>query len=397
MSLSYFGSRISDHMLTTPEGYLVCVGAAIARSGTQNYLPDETPDPGRFTQPVPVLRPPQEVFDQASIASYEGKPIVDEHPSVDIDVGNHSLYSRGFIKNVRRGENEFADCLLADLVVTDPGLISKIKNGKREISAGYEAQWLPTADGYEQTRIRCNHIAVVSAGRAGRKVSIRDKKPEKLKGATSKMDIKEKIKARILSVFSKDAEPEELAEAAKLLMTEEEPGEKEEVTLADLTAKVNCLAEQVEAIIAAEKRESAHEGDEINALDALEQELEKAGADPDEKETVVFFEEEELEADEETELTEKAARDAAIARIKIVKPILSAIQDPGERKRACDAAVLSIRKTVKDSGYSDLARLQKAAKNQKAADSQKPRPEYDTERGKRIADARHPLAKKGDQ
>ena len=34
---AYFGSRISDHMIRTPEGYLVCKDVPIARTGIQNY------------------------------------------------------------------------------------------------------------------------------------------------------------------------------------------------------------------------------------------------------------------------------------------------------------------------------------------------------------------------
>ena len=37
MSKAYFGSRISDHILKTPEGFLICKDVPIARTGTQQY------------------------------------------------------------------------------------------------------------------------------------------------------------------------------------------------------------------------------------------------------------------------------------------------------------------------------------------------------------------------
>lgn len=45
LSVVYYGSRISDHITETPEGYLVCHDVPIARTGTQKYLGRETPDP----------------------------------------------------------------------------------------------------------------------------------------------------------------------------------------------------------------------------------------------------------------------------------------------------------------------------------------------------------------
>ena len=77
MAKAYFGSRISANMITTPEGYLVCKNVPIARTGHQEYLGSE------FGGPQPearydITRSEQEVFDRAAIASFEGKPVVDE-------------------------------------------------------------------------------------------------------------------------------------------------------------------------------------------------------------------------------------------------------------------------------------------------------------------------------
>lgn len=36
----YYGSRISDHLVRTPEGYLICKDVPIARTGIQQYRGD---------------------------------------------------------------------------------------------------------------------------------------------------------------------------------------------------------------------------------------------------------------------------------------------------------------------------------------------------------------------
>ena len=92
-------------------------------------------------------------------------------------------------------------------------LITKIKNGKREISCGYDCLWVPTADdAYEQREIRGNHIAVVDKGRAGHKVAIRDDA-----GRSKKMSKSKNIFARMLAAFAKDADttPDDLLEASQ--------------------------------------------------------------------------------------------------------------------------------------------------------------------------------------
>lgn len=387
MALSYFGARISEHMLKTPEGYLVCMSVPLARTGTQDYMPEETPDPGRFDRPVPVLRPEAEVFDPASLASYEGKPVTDGHPSVDVDVGNHGLYARGFVKNVARGSGDYADCLLGDLVVTDPGLISQIEAGKRDVSSGYEALWLPTAAGFEQQHIRCNHVAIVQAGRAGPKVSIRDGKP---KGESQSMNISPKeLLLKMFKHFANDASPEEIAEAAKLLADDPGAGGKkgaeDEFSLAELAQRIEAIEAKLETLVYAEKKKEEREADPIASLDelALELEGEEEKEDEDRREPEVVVK---VETEEEA----KSAKDAAISQIKLMKPIIGGIKDPAERKRACDSLVAALRKTT-DEGYKKLLAAKAATKKYKAADSEKSRPELDADRGRRISEKYHPL------
>ena len=127
---------------------------------------------------IPVYRPAVEVFDIRSLASFEGKPVTNEHPEEDVTPDNYQKYSCGHVQNVHAGAGEDSNKVLADLYITDPILIKLIENGKREVSCGYYAEEKKDSSGKIcQTRIRGNHVAVVENGRAGKTVCIRDKKP----------------------------------------------------------------------------------------------------------------------------------------------------------------------------------------------------------------------------
>ena len=175
----YYGSRISENITKTPEGFLICMNVPINRTGHQTYLGKELMlDEDTSNNPnkeVDIVRDEDDVFDRATLASFEGKPIVNEHPDEDVDVNNYNMYANGHCQNVRR-DGEYT---IADLYITEPNLIRDIENGKREISCGYTCDFVPNGDGtYKQVNIRGNHIAVVNSGRAGEKVRINDAKED---------------------------------------------------------------------------------------------------------------------------------------------------------------------------------------------------------------------------
>lgn len=167
--LTYFGSRISDRLKYTPEGYLVCLDVPIARTGWQDYEADEigAASSGR----VRVWRDPKEVFSPETIASFEGKPVTDAHPPVFLNPQNFAGYIRGHAQNVRASsllDENGERLLLADLLIYDAVLIDRVRNGYREVSAGYSCDYEPLhGEDYAQRNIRGNHIAVVNSGRAG--------------------------------------------------------------------------------------------------------------------------------------------------------------------------------------------------------------------------------------
>ena len=176
--MHYYGTRLSENISRRePEGYLLCLNVPVARTGVQEYLPSELGLPSG-PGPVAVYRPPEEVFSPAAVASFEGMPVTDGHPPEGVDVSNIRALQKGHAHNVRRGSGEEGDLLLADLIITDPALITAIlEEGKREISCGYTYELREENGRYIQRMIRGNHVAVVDAGRAGARVSIRDGQP----------------------------------------------------------------------------------------------------------------------------------------------------------------------------------------------------------------------------
>jgi len=172
MARFYYGSRISDNMVRTPEGFLICSNVPIARTGTYQYLTSEVGLEGN--EIIDVYREPSEVFSPQTIASFEGKTFTLSHPHEDVTVNNWPMYAKGEITKVRRGTGAESQFLMADIIVKDPIAIAEIESGKREVSAGYDCDYVIRDNKIYQTNIRGNHVALVDRGRAGKDVAIRD-------------------------------------------------------------------------------------------------------------------------------------------------------------------------------------------------------------------------------
>jgi alkylhydroperoxidase/carboxymuconolactone decarboxylase family protein YurZ len=155
----------------TPEGFLLCKDVPIARTGEQLYHASELPMLSMRDGMISVMREPAEVFDAASIASFSGKPIVNDHPDGFVDPDNVAAHQLGTVTNVRRGDG----VLLADLLFTTRRGIELVRNGKRGVSVGYDARYEQTGpDTARQRRIRANHVALVDEARCGPVCSIGD-------------------------------------------------------------------------------------------------------------------------------------------------------------------------------------------------------------------------------
>lgn len=172
----YATEQLGPKQSVTPEGFLVCHDVPIARTGSQLYLADEVPLEANRAGQVEVARTPEEVFRPETLASFEGKPVTLDHPDDWVTPENWKQLAVGLTQNVRRGEGLEQDLVIADLLITDAEAIEKVRKGLRQVSCGYDADYVQSAPGQGQQRnIIGNHVALVDRGRAGPRCAIRDK------------------------------------------------------------------------------------------------------------------------------------------------------------------------------------------------------------------------------
>ena len=362
MAITYYGSQISPNQLETSEGYLICRSVPIARTGTQDYAAREISryvgelegDPDRL---IPVQRRPEDVFAPEAIASFEGKPVTDDHPPEYVLAENFGSYARGHLQNVRRA----GDNLVGDIYITDAKLVNDVKQRiKREISCGYYCDLVPDgAGGYYQTNIRGNHVAVVLRGRAGHDVAIHDAATA-AEGGTRRMSKVSRAVLAALGTAAQDASPEELeamttvavkaldaapaekaqdAEPANETEDEAAPSPEAEPAKAtdevvykeqkgvDLGTKIDRVLELLEGLVKGrgEKRMS----DESD-LDELIEKLTGKEEDPDEAKLIGA-------EDAKCAGMTGATRDAAVAILRKVRPVVAGIEDKAEKARVTDA------------------------------------------------------------
>lgn len=378
--IAFYGSQISDHMVKTPEGYLICKDVPINRTGEQLYTAGELQldgvDPAKV---VKVYREEPDVFEPAALASFEGKDVTQTHPPENLTPETQGAYSKGHVENVRRVN----DTTVADLMIKDPGLISDVENGvMREVSCGYTCVYVPYKDGYKQTHIVGNHVAVVPKGRAGHNVAIKDAAPVAEKGRKNM----NKFGHAILAAFgmaAKDATPEELDKLVSTAATaldaapaenapEAEPAKAEEETAdvdvirepkgTDIGSKIDELIAMVRELGKKNDREEkklSDEGDLDEMIAKLAGRHERHHGDPEEAVTIPA---------EEMEDAKCGSMDSAtIDLLKRVRPAVAGIQDPAQRARVVDALLSTVNHT--DSMGVIMAAAQDSAR--KAADASK--------------------------
>ena len=395
--ITYYGYTISPNQLETDEGFLICRNVPIARIGEQDYLGTEL---GLDTDKVvKVYRPEEEVFSEATIASFEGKPVTDDHPSDLLDAETATMHSKGHIQNVRRGAGEWKDYLVADLHIQDAELIREIRNGKREVSCGYAVEYVPNGDGtFSQKNIRGNHVAVVDQGRAGHAAAIMDS--IKNKQATPPPERKEMSKKTLWStLFGHAAEGKtadeisqmalDAAEALKDEAPAEEPAKEEEPAQDEdykdrLFESIDALGSKIDrlcdALMPKEAEEEQKDEDPIEeALKTIEAAVgekaeEETGAEAteiDEEEAHVVPAEELDECkDEEPAEAPAEGMDRAVVRaiLTSMRPVVAGIRDEAQRKAVADALV----KAVTPAKANDAQKIAGALPGMKAPTSGKP-------------------------
>lgn len=159
--------HISANKYKTPEGYLVCVDSVLARTGKQTYRKNEIFVDCNDDTEIEVDRKPEEVFSEATLASFENKPITIEHPDEDVNTGNFKTLAVGFVRDIHRGKDNGQDVMLGTLVITDEEAISAVESGELlDLSCGYDCDIEDSANP-QQKNIRGNHVALCENGRAG--------------------------------------------------------------------------------------------------------------------------------------------------------------------------------------------------------------------------------------
>lgn len=322
---------------------------------------------------------PEEVFSDAALASFEGKPTTDDHPPELLTPDTASMYEKGHAQNIRKGTDEWEGYVIADLHIHDRGLIDAIQRGKREISCGYECEYVSDGSGaFSQKNIRGNHIAVVNRGRAGKRAAILDSntvKKDQAKRPERKAMKKKGLFFKIFGQAVKDKSPEEieqLAMDAADAFGEEDTGtgdggepEKDGNTGTAQTVQdaafLTALDQKVDKLLILFD-EAAKEKPEDDPMDVAIKELEGEDEEGEEKKEAKV-----VPAGGEDKKAPAVDKALAAALLKAARPAVAAIKDEKERKAVSDALIACVTGSGADG---DIAKLMKAAQHnaQNAAD-----------------------------
>lgn len=319
MAKAYFTTPLSENLEETPEGFLIARDCVVARTGWYKYAVSELPqdkaadfglDLSKPHAEVEIYRPEEEVFHPDTLASFEGKPVTDGHPEggAFVDPANFGKLAKGHLQNVRRGKEplESGDYpMLADVHIESEPLLSKVRNKiVRDLSCGYSYNLGSKGGKLLQKDITGNHVAVVPQGRAGSEARINDAASAAsateptVKQTKEKRPVKNHLKHLLglgLKAMATDAEPEELAEAARAV-SQHDPEEVEDrgskVRAQDAKAKDKKAADGN----AKDKRAKMHA-----ALDRMLDEEGDYDDDDDDDDDVIVADEEENELTKEDE------------------------------------------------------------------------------------------------
>lgn len=173
----YTAEKLGTHQSLTPDGFLLCADVPIARIGTMLYADGEVPVTADRDGIIRIHRDEDEVFKPNAVYSFAGKPVTNDHPPEKVNPHNWRNYSVGVVLHPRRGDGLLTnnDYLYADLLIQDEDAIRDVREGKREVSAGYDAEYEELSPGEgRQHGIIGNHVALVDRGRCGYSCHIGD-------------------------------------------------------------------------------------------------------------------------------------------------------------------------------------------------------------------------------
>lgn len=157
---------------TTAEGFMRCDGLP-SRTGVFLYANAD----GTLRR---ELRLPEDVFDEKSLKSYEGRPLTNTHPGEPVTKYNAKKFAVGSVlAGASRAED--GNHVFAPLMFTDAQAIRDVRDGRDQLSSGYSVRlearkgehplWGP--HDFIQRDITINHLAAVDLGRAGSTAKIK--------------------------------------------------------------------------------------------------------------------------------------------------------------------------------------------------------------------------------
>lgn len=383
----YYGNEISPNQIETVEGFLICKNVPIARTGEQEYLARDLALDGDPERVIKVNRYEADVFEPATLASFEGKPVTDGHPPEEVEPFNFASYAKGHMQRVRRE----GDLMVADLYINDPNLINDVRNGiKREVSCGYICEYVPDGDNYKQTKIRGNHVAVVPRGRAGHMVSIKDESTSNIKKGGNTMSKFTKELLKVFGTATKDASAEEIDEMAETTANAIDAGteEKEQEGVKDEMEKTNDeYGEMLKTILA--------KLEELGKKNDREEKMDRKLTDEDDLDELIERLDggEKIEDGEEAvtipaeEMSDACNADDAVALLKRVRPAVVAIKDKNDRARVIDALMSSVR------SENQISKILSATKDSATKNVAKSNPERAIVEQQKIYDSRNPHKK----
>ena len=383
----YYGNEISPNQIETVEGFLICKNVPIARIGEQEYLARDLALDGDPERVIKVNRYEADVFERATLASFEGKPVTDGHPPEEVEPSNFASYAKGHMQRVRR-EGDF---MVADLYINDPNLINDVRNGiKREVSCGYICEYVPDGDNYKQTKIRGNHVAVVPRGRAGHMVSIKDESTSNIKKGGSTMSKFTKELLKVFGTATKDASAEEIDEMAETTANAIDAGteEKEQEGVKDEMEKTTDeYGEMLKTILA--------KLEELGKKNDREEKMDRKLTDEDDLDELIERLDggEKIEDGEEAvtipaeEMSDACNADDAVALLRRVRPAVVAIKDKNDRARVIDALMSSVR------SENQISKILSATKDSATKNVAKSNPERAIVEQQKIYDSRNPHKK----
>jgi hypothetical protein len=304
----------------TPEGFLLCKGVALARTGTQMYNSTEIPLEPNSAGQIHIDRLPEEVFREETIASFVGKPVTVTHPEEFVSPENWKEKAVGTVQNPRRGTGIEDDLLIGDLLITDVAAIAYVNKDMPDLSAGYESDYEQAEPGHGiQRNIVGNHVALVERGRAGPRCAIKDGVPvertttshQSTSGAfpMSKGKFVGQF-ARLLTAFQNKDEAALKAELERAEDAESDPEEKEKKEMKDAAREMKDAAKEM--------RDEAKAWRDKRAKD--EEETAAAKKAREDKETSDKKTRDEFEAKEKKDKEDKAVADALLAAEELRAP-----------------------------------------------------------------------------